>query len=147
MQNALRTVYLISCVGKKLPSAAPARELYASDWFQKARDYVEATNSPWFILSAEHGMISPDQVISPYERTLNTMNKAERQQWAARVKGQMESTLPNVDRIVVLAGSRYREFLMDYLRHRAATVDVPMQGLGIGKQLHYLVEARRHASM
>ena len=64
MQNALRTVYLVSCVGKKRSCAAPARELYASDWFQKARDYVESSGSPWFILSAEHGMISPDQIIS-----------------------------------------------------------------------------------
>jgi hypothetical protein len=56
----------------------------------------------------------------------------------------MESSLPAVDRIVVLAGLRYREFLMDYLRQRAGTVEVPMEGLTIGRQLRYLTEALQH---
>ena len=50
----------------------------------------------------------------------------------------MDTSLPAVDRIVVLAGQRYREFLMGYLRKRAETLEVPMEGLGIGKQLRYL---------
>jgi hypothetical protein len=147
MDDAVSTVYLVSCVGKKSASPAPARELYVSDWFQKARDYVEGTSCPWFILSAEHGLLPPDQIVPPYERTLNKMKKPERQQWAERVKAQMETALPNAERIVVLAGSRYREFLMSYLRQRATIVDVPMQTLGIGKQLQYLGEARRHGRM
>jgi hypothetical protein len=44
-----------------------------SDWFLKARHYVDQSGAPWFILSAEYGLVPPDQVISPYERTLNTM--------------------------------------------------------------------------
>jgi hypothetical protein len=37
----------------------------------------------------------------------------------------METSLPAADRIVVLAGRRYRESLMDYLRQRARTVEIP----------------------
>ena len=51
---------------------------------------------------------------------------------------QMDSLLPATDRIIVLAGKRYREFLMDHLRQRAKAVDVPMERLPIGKQLQYL---------
>jgi hypothetical protein len=103
-----------------------------------ARTGIEGTHSPWFILSAEYGLVSPDQVLAPYERTLNTMRKAERNAWATRVKVQMETRLPAADRIVVLAGQRYRESLMDYLRQRVGTVEVPMEGLAIGRQLQYL---------
>jgi len=104
----------------------------------KARDYVEATHSPWFIFSAEYGLVLPGEVLAPYERTLNTMSASEHTAWATKVKAQMETFLPAADRIVVFAGQRYREFLMNYLRERAGIVEVPMQGLTLGKQLHYL---------
>src|ERR1700761_4603871 len=114
---ASTTVFLVSCVGQKRSSPAPARDLYVSSWFWKARTYVESTGSPWFILSAEHGLISPDQVIAPYERTLNHMPKPARQMWAARVKDQMQALMPTAaTEIVILAGTRYREFLMDDLK-------------------------------
>ena len=134
----MKTVYLVSCVSKKLPSPAPARDLYTSDWFRKARQYIEATGQPWFILSAEHGLLHPDTVIAPYEKTLNTMTVAERREWSNRVKNQLASQLPAADRIVVLAGQRYREFLMDYLHSAVPQVDIPLEGLRIGEQLRWL---------
>jgi hypothetical protein len=79
-----KTVYLISCVSKKRSTPAHARELYISDWFMKAREYVESTGSPWFILSAEHGLVSPERALAPYERTLNAMPKPERAELARR---------------------------------------------------------------
>jgi hypothetical protein len=144
MPDPSTTVYLVSCVSKKRSTPARARDLYTSDWFVKARDYVERSRSLWFILSAEHGLVPPDLTMAPYERTLNYMSAAERRAWAARVKAQMETSLPIVDRVVVLAGLRYREYLMDYLAQRARIVEVPMKGLTIGRQLHYLADALHH---
>lgn len=144
MSKSSRTVYLVSCVSKKRSTPTHARDLYTSDWFVKARRYVDGTCSPWFILSAEHGLVPPDLVLAPYERTPNAMSAPERKAWASQVKAQMETSLPTADRIVVLAGLRYREYLMDYLRKRATTVEVPMEGLTIGKQLHYLTDALHH---
>ena len=144
MSDPSRTIYLVSCVSKKSPMPAQAKDLYKSDWFLKARDYVESTRSPWFILSAKYGLVPPYRIVSPYEQTLNTMRKSDRQKWATMVEAEMEISLPAVDRIVLLAGARYRKFLMDYLRRRAATVEVPMEGLSIGRQLHYLTGALHH---
>ncbi len=132
------TVFLVSCVARKRAEPAPARELYESAWFRKARAYVEAEGGRWFILSAEHGLLTPDRVVAPYERTLNTMGIADRRRWAQRVSEQLTALDIRADRIVVLAGLRYREFLMPALRQRAAVVDVPMEGLGIGQQLAWL---------
>jgi hypothetical protein len=133
-----RRCYLVSCVGSKLADRAAAKDLYISDWFKKARRYVERSASPWFILSAEHGLVSPESVIAPYEKTLNTMGVAERRTWAVDVSRQMETEMPQSDTIVVFAGARYREFLMCYLGSLARRVSVPMEGLAIGKQLSWL---------
>lgn len=141
MPLSIKSVYLVSCVSKKLQRRARARDLYTSTWFVKARAYVEMTGSPWFILSAKYGLVSPDQVLSPYELTLNSMSMTHRCAWAERVKCQMDKSLPPTEHIVILAGSRYREFLMDYLHDRARSVRIPMRGLGIGKQLQYLTKA------
>jgi hypothetical protein len=132
-----QTIYLVSCVGKKRPATTQAKDLYASEWFFRARAFVERTSSPWFILSAKFGLVAPDQEIPPYEMTLNDMPRAERLAWADRVRRQIDDTIAPGGRCVVLAGQRYREFLMDYLTQRYIT-DVPMRGLGIGKQLHWL---------
>ncbi len=142
-------IYLVSCVGEKHDRAMPAKDLYASQWFRKAREYVERRGGIWYILSAKHGLISADQVIEPYEQTLNRMPIAGRRHWAQRVREQLDVQLwadLNRDpwqsgRCVVLVGNRYREFLMDYLTGRF-TVEIPMDGLTIGKQLQWLKNHR-----
>jgi len=132
---------LVSCVSKKRPNCARAADLYISTWFRKVRRLIDASGAPWFILSAEHGLLSPDAEISWYNRTLNKMSSRERRAWADRVKVQMDTELPDVEEVVVLAGERYRENLMPYLRGRFSSVSVPMAGLAIGHQLHWLDNA------
>ncbi len=61
---------LIGCVASKLPASAPAKDLYTSALWMKRRTYAEQSGGPWAILSAEHGLVQPDQVISPYDRYL-----------------------------------------------------------------------------
>ena len=129
---------LVSCVSKKQPRQAPARDLYVSDWFAKARKLVEAQGWPWFILSAKHGLVHPDKEIAPYEKTLNEMRVAERRAWASDVMRALECHLDGVQTVVVFAGQRYREFLAPELRKRGVQVDVPMEGLKLGKQLNWL---------
>ena len=140
----MSVLYLVSCVARKGASSTRAKDLYVSEWFRRARAYAEATAAPWFILSAKHGLVSPDELLEPYEVTLNTMGIGERRAWAARVQHQMDQRLPQVERIVVLAGQRYREFLMEYLRRRGPTVEVPLEGLRIGEQLDWFGQAREH---
>lgn len=135
MNTASNNCYLVSCVGQKAGVPTRAAALYTSAWFQKARRFVEERGSQWFILSAEYGLVHPDTVIAPYEKTLNRMGVEARRAWANRVIGQMEAQLPQCEEIVVFAGARYREFLMEYLRRRARRVEVPLEGLRIGEQL------------
>ncbi len=132
------TAFLVSCVAKKRSYECQARDLYVSSWCVKARAYAEATGSPWFILSAEHGLVSPGTSLAPYERTLNAMKIDERRAWAERVARDLLMTLPDLSHVVFLAGKRYREFLAQDLESRGVVHTVPMNGLGIGKQLRWL---------
>ncbi len=76
------------------------------------RAYAEANADRWYILSAEYGLVRPDQTLEPYERTLNRMGSADREAWAARVRHQLDEVLPNRAHVIVLEGTRYRENLI-----------------------------------
>ena len=137
-QEALPGLVLVSCVAGKKASPAPAKELYVSALFCKIRAYVEHIGQPWFILSAQYGLVHPDTVIEPYDCTLNGMRTAGRRKWASEVLAQLTPRLGTADSVTFFAGQRYREFLEQPLRTRGLIVDVPMHGLRIGEQLRWL---------
>jgi len=135
-------VILVACVSKKLDHAAPAAELYRSPWFRKARRYAELTGGRWSILSAKYGLVTPDEVIEPYDATLRRAPVHERRRWAQRVVEQLTPLIdPAQDEIVVLAGKAYRETMVARLVDLGYVVSVPMEGLGIGQQLRWLNRA------
>lgn len=133
-------VALVSCVKHKRNSEAPARDLYLSQLFRGLRHYAEKHADAWYVLSAEHGVLRPERVVEPYERTLNTMPKWERNAWAKRVQLQLLELLPANAEVILLAGLRYREDIEPFLRERGFPVSVPLAGLTIGKQLQRLKE-------
>ena len=131
-------LYLVSCVKTKGPGPAAAKELYRSAWFGKARAYVERAQRPWFILSAKHGLVGPEEVIEPYEKTLKRMPVKDQRQWADQVLRKLAPQLPAAGSICFLAGEAYRRFLARELERRGHEVIVPMAGLASGKQLAWL---------
>lgn len=136
-------ITLVACVGEKLGHAAPARDLYISQWFCKARRYAEQFADEWHILSAHYGLIAPDEEHAPYNVTLNAMKAPERLAWAERVWPQIRAAAPEPqrDRIVFLAGKHYRHHLAERLLVLGYDVEVPMEGLGIGEQLAWMDRA------
>ena len=129
---------LVSCAAQKLSHAAPAKDLYRSNWFRKARRFVEARGWPWLILSAKHGLLEQEQVVAPYNKTLNTMRVAERRDWAEGCLDALGPHLAGVESVVFLAGKTYRECLAPALRARGIEARVPMAGLRQGEQLAWL---------
>lgn len=133
-----KTVVLVSCVKSKRSQPSNVRDLYISTLFKGASAYAEVIGDRWFILSAKYGLLDPDQVIAPYEKTLNKMPVAERRAWAKEVFADLEPTVKPGDDVVFLAGARYRENLIDPLEQIGCSVSVPMEGLPFGKQLTWL---------
>ena len=127
MPSKTGCVFLVSCGKRKQSSAVPAAELYISNRFQKTRASVEATGCPWFILSAKHGLLAPNQIIAPYDQTLNGKPPEVRRAWAEKVKGQMDKNIPDAEIIMILAGKYYYEYLIPYLKRRFANVMIPVK--------------------
>ena len=138
----MKSVVLVQCVSQKLNGPCPAKDLYISSWFKKAKALVEKSKAEWFILSAKHHLLSPDEKIHSYDKTLNNMPINERKLWADKVIQQMKRNLPRAEQVVIFAGIKYRKLLMTYLNDNFKQVLVPMEGLGIGKQLEWLGNAK-----
>jgi hypothetical protein len=62
-----------------------ARSLYTGSIFNARRTYAEATGDQWYIASAQLGLLSPDQYISTYDKTLVGAPAGERALWSLRV--------------------------------------------------------------
>lgn len=136
--SAQYRVGLVGCASSKLQRPAPARELYTSQLFRKASAYAELTCDRWYILSAKHGLVRPDDALEPYDIKLgtNAPDSPPIHQWADGVRKQLAAELADVPRVVLvaLAGEQYRTVL----RPCQWPFEIPMKGLGIGQQLGYL---------
>ncbi len=131
-------IVLISCVSKKLNYKAKAKELYISSLFKLNMKYAQSLSpDKIFILSAKYGLLKLDEEIDPYNETLNEKKDSEIKEWAGRVLNQLtkEADLEN-DEIIFLAGEKYRKYLLPQIKN----YKVPLEGLGIGKQLGLLKE-------
>lgn len=135
MKSDGKKVALISCVSEKERSALPAKDLYVSRLFRGAYQYAKQIGAEKiFILSARYGLVEETEVIAPYDETLNSKPIADRKAWAAGVLESLnEKTDLQKDEFVILAGKKYREFLVDQL----ANVSIPLEGMSIGKQLDF----------
>ena len=132
----MKKIVLISCVKKKRPVPCAAIDFYDSPWFQKARDYGSSLHpDEIYILSAKYGLARADQMLCPYDETLNAMNSMQRKAWAEKVLAQMKNAgIDFNDEVIFLAGQKYRENLIQ----KFANAVVPLRGLGIGKQLQFM---------
>jgi len=143
----MANICLVSCVSLKSKGPARASDLYISPWFAKARQYASTHFDRWYILSAEYGLVDPCLVIAPYEMTLCKMPRAEKSAWATRVFQKLEHCTQPSDEITILAGVDYRQHLLPLLTARGNIVHVPMEGLGIGKQLSWLARQNQASSV
>lgn len=129
-------VALVGCASAKLKRPELARNLYVSPLFKKASAYAEATCDEWYILSAKHGLLHPNDFIEPYDMKLGTRSGPVIHTWAAIVQEQLAAAVKDIEhlQLVALCGEQYRLPL-----YRGSwPYEAPMQGLGIGQQLAFL---------
>ena len=142
-------VLLIGCGKTKRARACPARELYTGPLFTARRAFADASEAPWWIVSAGHGLVSPDQILEPYDQSLADRSPLDRAGWALEVASALLAELPDgaVLREVCVeihAGADYVEPLRDVLRALGVSVETPVEGLGIGEaRAWYAGRARR----
>jgi len=132
----MQKIVLLSCVSKKLSHEAKASELYTSPLFKYNLKYALSFQpDKIFVLSAKYGLVKLDDIIQPYELTLNKMKSEEIQFWANQVLTSLRKEADfNFDQVIFLAGLKYRKYLTPHIKNYT----VPLQGLGIGRQLKFL---------
>lgn len=139
-----REVGLVSCVKTKRDEPTVPKDLYTSAYFQKMRRYAERAHDDWWILSAKHRLLDPDgPPIDPYEETLRNASPSERREWTTEVVAEMgeEELLGEPVVFVIHAGKDYYEHLVPKLEaHNGVKVEIPTEGLQIGKKLSWYGE-------
>lgn len=130
-------IALISCTKLKQDYECPAREMYMpSKLFSKARKHVESKDyDKWFILSAKYGLLDPIDIIEPYNLTLNNMKANDIKDWSISTFNKIINYSPI--QIDFYAGEKYRKYLIPLLEQENIICNVPLRGLGIGKQLQF----------
>jgi cobalamin biosynthesis Co2+ chelatase CbiK len=136
----MKTVALISCGKNKLPVNAAAKDLYVGDLFKKSRKYSEKHHDKYYILSALHELLDPEAMIDPYNYTLNELSKEQIVLWSKNVYKQLIEAIGENEKpdISIYAGDKYRKYLVPLLEQQGFKVNIPLKGLGIGKQLEWL---------
>ena len=140
----MTTVGLVGCVKDKASRACSARDLYVSALFRGRRRYVERSCDAWWILSAQHGLVDPDEVVAPYDLALKDLGRSERRKWSQRVLQALDElvALHGGDTVELHAGAEYRDFgLAEGLAARGCELTNPTEGMRIGEQLRFYQRA------
>jgi hypothetical protein len=132
-------VILVTCVKRKRPSPSAAKDLYVSPLFLRERAYAEATGRPWFILSAEHGLVAPDEWLAPYERRLPDTPREYREVWGRWVAARLGLLVGSLSgkTIEVHASEEYVRAIVGPLRAADAVLLAPLTGLSLGERLQW----------
>ena len=142
-----RRIGLVGCVKKKVGVPRVAKDLYVSTLFVGRRSYVERSSDEWWVLSAKHGLVHPDEVLAPYNVTLKDADRLARRSWSNQLLLVIDERIQprRGDVFEIHAGAEYREFgLLDGLGDRGCVVEIPTEGMPFGVQLRFYKQAREH---
>jgi len=141
----MRRIGLVGCVKEKADHQRPARDLYVSPLFRLRRRYVERScGDDWWILSAKHGLVHPDDPLEPYDVTLKDLDMAARRRWSRHVVSAIAERINPVEgeTFEIHAGAEYREYgLVAGLQHQGCKVANPTKGMRLGEQLRFYKKA------
>ena len=109
--------------------------MYVGNYFKTCLEYAKTYKSDIYILSAKYGLLSLEDYIEPYNLTLNTFSKRQKEDWNNKVKKQLSEKHIDNEKAVFLCGKNYYLGLLDYFQE----VELPLSNCkGMGLQLAFL---------
>ncbi len=137
----MKRVGLLATARKKQNSPAPVHSFYTSTLFQKSISYALKYYDTLYFYNAKDGLLFPDTVMHPYDVSIRDFSHAMKEAWAGKVVNEL-IRLENPGRCIVYlhGGKVYRDFLEPALLHAGFSYEVPLRGLGIGRQLSWYKE-------
>lgn len=146
MNNDFRPVYpvvLVSCGKSKQQTAAPAKDLYTSERFKEARRFAERFAQNWFIISAKHGLVSPEATLNPYDFSIDLLNPDQKRAWADEVTKALLKHVPGVAHAVILATDSYSDPLFESLLRASVNATAPLRSLSEEAAGHLMARINR----
>lgn len=125
---------LIQCVDSKKKGTHKGKDLYQGNYFDAMRRYAEAYQRQhdveWAIVSAKHGLVSPDDEIAHYDEFGLSGTQA------AEIATELADN--GVEHVELIAGEKYSKPLVPALESMNITVVERCKGLPIGKRVQRL---------
>lgn len=122
---------LVADVKAQASLASPACDLYLSRWFRLCRGYAEHRGE-WRILSSQHGLLSPNTTVEPYELT------KPRLAWYEDLVSALVDLTHAGDTLTLLSVARPGEALSQPLREAGRHLETPLEGLDLDRQAGWL---------
>jgi hypothetical protein len=126
---AARRVVLVGSTGELASEPMPIAHLFQSAGFSRVREYVGHSQLPWFVLSAKHGLLDPDDVVGPYDLQLADRSTGYRTAWGEWVVAQLSDRVPLAGVTVeVHGGVDFAQPLRRPLMRRGAGLELALPG-------------------
>lgn len=144
-------IILIGCGKLKRDNICAARDLYCGSLFDSRRQYAERQIAPWLILSAKHGLLNPDTIVSPYDLVISDLSPLDQVAWSAGVVLQLCEFIDNDTlnfaelrdvHCEIHAGAGYAERLVDVLTAAGFSASWPVKGLSQGLQMKFYADRK-----
>lgn len=113
----------------------PAGELYTGSLFRACKRYAQSSGHRWAILSAEHGLVLPDEELAPYDRMLR-LKGVELLEWSERAAQRYVREFGK-ESCECLAGQLYSRPFTNQLYVRSVRCSEPLEGLELGQRLSW----------
>lgn len=110
-----RVLIITGCTKTKLGYDSGTRvralDLYQGRIFKEVRNYARKKDFPLYVISAKYGLIESSRYIEGYEQVISTMRDVERVK--TLVNPTLQRILSKYDKVLIVAGKKYREVLKD----------------------------------
>ena len=128
-------IIIISCGKRKLEGRAKAKDIYIGSLYHQKLEYVRTLypNHEFYIISAKHGLIHQDVVISSYDRVLPSSSE-DYQDWLDLVTKQLKG-FDSKEEVLFLGGARYYVPVDEYFTGKKYA---PLLGKSLGGGKAYL---------
>ncbi len=137
-------VALVGCSKSKYAEQAPARRLYGGPLFPAALAYAEAVADEIYILSAKHGLVHTEQVLTSYDYSMKDHNQKGRERWAIDIVEKLAVLYPRFrPTVICLAGEDYARPLFIPLLGKGWAFQTPLTSMMVGTRRAWLKEQIR----
>jgi len=103
------TLVITQCSKRKLGMKTKAKYIYQGRMFKTVRELCEMNGWDYVIISAKHGLVHPDDEVTPYEKTIEKRRDIE--ELRGKVIPRLRKVLPRYGRVIAVLGKKYRRIV------------------------------------